>query len=48
MEKYGETGVAHLLEHLMFKGTPSYPDKTIVQEFAKRGMRRLGGRSRSL
>src|ERR1700722_10850343 len=42
MEKYGETGMAHLLEHLMFKGTPSYPDKTIVQEFAKRGMRYNG------
>jgi predicted Zn-dependent peptidase len=24
MEKYGETGMAHLLEHLMFKGTPHY------------------------
>jgi zinc protease len=39
MEKYGETGMAHLLEHLMFKGSPNYPEKTIVQEFAKRGMR---------
>jgi zinc protease len=39
MEKYGETGMAHLLEHLLFKGTPSLPGKTIVQEFAKRGMR---------
>jgi zinc protease len=39
IEKYGETGMAHLLEHLMFKGSPNYPDKTIVQEFAKRGMR---------
>ncbi|MBV8467658.1 MAG: insulinase family protein [Burkholderiales bacterium] len=39
MEKYGETGMAHLLEHLVFKGTPSLPGKTIVQEFAKRGMR---------
>jgi zinc protease len=39
MEKYGETGMAHLLEHLMFKGSPNYPGKTIVQEFAKRGMR---------
>ncbi len=38
MEKYGETGMAHLLEHLMFKGSPNYPGKTIVQEFAKRGM----------
>src|ERR1700677_992253 len=39
MEKYGETGMAHLLEHLMFKGSPNYPGNTIVQEFAKRGMR---------
>jgi zinc protease len=39
MEKYGETGMAHLLEHLMFKGSPDYPGKTIVQEFARRGMR---------
>src|ERR1700728_459945 len=42
MEKYGETGMAHLLEHMMFKGTPNHPDKTIVQEFAKRGMRYNG------
>ena len=39
MEKYGETGMAHLLEHLMFKGSPDYPGNSIVQEFAKRGMR---------
>jgi len=45
MEKYGETGMAHLLEHMMFKGTPNYPDKTIVQEFAKRGMRYNGSTS---
>ena len=24
-ENYGETGMAHLLEHLMFKGTPKHP-----------------------
>jgi len=24
-EGYGETGMAHLLEHLMFKGTPAHP-----------------------
>ncbi|EJN09376.1 pitrilysin family protein [Herbaspirillum sp. YR522] len=35
-ENYGETGMAHLLEHLMFKGTPSYA--AIPQEFSKRGM----------
>ncbi len=38
-ENYGETGMAHLLEHLVFKGTDKLPGKTIVQEFAKRGMR---------
>src|SRR6266699_4743037 len=25
-EGYGETGMAHLLEHLVFKGTPQHPD----------------------
>ena len=25
-EAYGETGMAHLLEHLAFKGTPGHPD----------------------
>src|ERR1035441_1628433 len=25
-ESYGETGMAHLLEHLMFKGTASHPN----------------------
>src|SRR5262245_18728082 len=24
-EGYGETGMAHLLEHMLFKGTPTYP-----------------------
>jgi zinc protease len=37
MENYGETGMAHLLEHLMFKGTPRHPH--IDQEFNKRGAR---------
>lgn len=36
-ENYGETGMAHLLEHLLFKGTPKNP--TIDKEFNKRGMR---------
>jgi zinc protease len=36
-ENYGETGMAHLLEHLVFKGTPTH--RNIPQEFAKRGMR---------
>ncbi len=25
MEGYGETGMAHLLEHMLFKGTPTHP-----------------------
>jgi zinc protease len=37
-ENYGETGMAHLLEHLLFKGTPKNPD--ISNEFSKRGARR--------
>ena len=41
-ENYGETGMAHLLEHLVFKGTPKLPGKTIVEEFARRGMRMNG------
>ncbi len=36
-ENYGETGMAHLLEHLLFKGTPKNPQ--IDVEFNKRGMR---------
>ena len=34
-EGYGETGMAHLLEHLMFKGTPSHKD--IPQEMKAHG-----------
>lgn len=35
-ENYGETGMAHLLEHLMFKGSPDHP--AIPLEFSRRGM----------
>ncbi len=35
-ENYGETGMAHLLEHLMFKGTKNHPH--IDADFNKRGM----------
>jgi zinc protease len=34
-EAYGETGMAHLLEHLVFKGTPDHPD--ITKELTERG-----------
>jgi zinc protease len=36
MEGYGETGMAHLLEHLMFKSTKQYPNVGV--ELSKRGM----------
>jgi zinc protease len=35
-ENYGETGMAHLLEHLVFKGTPARGN--IMQELGRRGM----------
>lgn len=34
-ENYGETGMAHLLEHLVFKGSKNFPDP--VREFKRRG-----------
>ena len=36
-ENYGESGMAHLLEHLLFKGTPANPD--ISRQFSQRGAR---------
>lgn len=39
-ENYGETGMAHLLEHLLFKGSPGY--STVWAEFTKRGLRANG------
>jgi zinc protease len=39
-ENYGETGMAHLLEHLMFKGTPGHPN--IPQELTSHGARPNG------
>lgn len=35
-EAYGETGMAHLLEHLVFKGTPTHPN--IPDELTERGV----------
>ena len=40
MENYGETGMAHLLEHLLFKGTPKHTN--IPQELSQRGARPNG------
>lgn len=39
-EGYGETGMAHLLEHMVFKGTPRHPD--IPNELSKHGARPNG------
>jgi len=39
-EAYGETGMAHLLEHLVFKGTPDHPN--IPQELTEHGCRPNG------
>ncbi len=39
-ESYGESGMAHLLEHLVFKGTPRHPN--IPQELTEHGGRANG------
>ena len=39
-ESYGETGMAHLLEHLMFKGTPKHTN--VPQELTSHGARPNG------
>lgn len=39
-ENYGETGMAHLLEHLLFKGTPT--TRNALAEFTKRGLNANG------
>jgi zinc protease len=39
-ENYGETGMAHLLEHMVFKGTPKHPN--IPQELTSHGARPNG------
>ncbi|HCN72056.1 MAG TPA: hypothetical protein DIS96_10165, partial [Pusillimonas sp.] len=42
-ENYGQTGMAHLLEHMLFRGTPSLPNA--LAEFSKRGLRANGSTS---
>jgi zinc protease len=42
-EGYGETGMAHLLEHLMFRGTKRFP--SIKADFQQRGVRYNGSTS---
>lgn len=38
-EPDGRSGIAHFLEHLMFKGTPAYPDGAFSQIVARNGGR---------
>lgn len=42
-ESTGETGMAHLLEHLLFKGSPKHPQ--VWAEFTKRGLAANGSTS---
>jgi zinc protease len=42
----GETGMAHLLEHLLFRGSPAYPDA--LAEFARRGLAANGSTTADL
>src|SRR5713101_985523 len=40
LEDYGETGMAHLLEHMVFKGTPKH--RNLMQELTEHGARPNG------
>ena len=40
-EGYGETGMAHLLEHMMFKGTPTFRTSSSIPQGTQRAWRRL-------
>src|SRR5881275_2884123 len=42
-ENYGETGMAHLLEHMLFKGSPGHTN--IPQELTEHGSRPNGSTS---
>lgn len=42
-ENYGQTGMAHLLEHMLFRGTPTLPDA--LAEFSRRGLQANGSTS---
>ena len=42
-ENTGETGMAHLLEHMLFKGSPKHPQ--VWAEFTKRGLAANGSTS---
>src|SRR5277367_827965 len=42
-ENYGETGMAHLLEHMVFKGSPKHTD--IPKELSEHGSRPNGSTS---
>lgn len=45
-EGAGETGMAHLLEHLLFRGSPQFPDA--MAEFSRRGLAANGSTTTDL
>ncbi len=45
-ESKGQTGMAHLFEHLLFRGSPNYPDP--LAEFSRRGLAANGSTSLDL
>ncbi len=42
-ENYGQTGMAHLLEHMLFRGTPTL--RNALAEFSRRGLQANGSTS---
>ena len=42
-EEYGKSGLAHFLEHLMFKGTKKFPGNTFSNFISKNGGRASTG-----
>lgn len=47
-EGYGETGMAHLLEHMLFKGTEVHPDIPKLLKDRSHLAHRSGGNSKGL
>ncbi|MBN8621435.1 MAG: insulinase family protein, partial [Anaerolineae bacterium] len=36
-ERTGQTGISHWVEHMMFKGTPSFPASTLDRQISREG-----------
>ncbi len=46
-EGYGEAGMAHLLEHMVFKGTPTFPDVPKAPSRPRRELQRTTNSDRT-